>query len=249
VAPTKALKTKLASAAGAVACHAGWLAYAQGALRRGAQVARVAMGQASPADPPVGAAIMRGEAADAAAAPSPPDLLSVPASTPARAVTDSPVEPPVATDVGMVEAPPPVVIPDLPVLGHEERVAVVAEVGDRRPATLTKGRPSTSTAVTPDASTARGPDALVEGHAELWPVLGSSDLIPAQLNPNEWGGQPLLFWSRATSDSEPLLSLNDELEERSQDNFREYTEAAMRSLRSTMEILSRDVPRVFQVRI
>jgi hypothetical protein len=28
-----------------------------------------------------------------------------------------------------------------------------------------------------------------------------------------------------------------------------YTEAAMRSLRSTMEILSRDVPRVFQVRI
>jgi hypothetical protein len=74
-------------------------------------------------------------------------------------------------------------------------------------------------------------------------------LIPAQLNPNEWGGQPLLFWSRATSDLEPLLSLNDELEERSRDNFCEYTEAAMRSLWSTMEILSRDVLRVFQVRI
>jgi hypothetical protein len=94
-----------------------------------------------------------------------------------------------------------------------------------------------------------GPDALVEGHVESWPVLGSSGLIPAQLNPNEWGGQPLLFWSRTTSDSEPLLSLNDEPEERSRDNFREYTEAAMRSLRSTMEILSRDVPRIFQVRI
>jgi hypothetical protein len=39
------------------------------------------------------------------------------------------------------------------------------------------------------------------------------------------------------------------LEEQSQNNFHEYTEAAMRSLRSTMEILSRDVPRVFQVRI
>jgi hypothetical protein len=62
-------------------------------------------------------------------------------------------------------------------------------------------------------------------------------------------GQSLLFWSHDTSDSEPLLSLNDELEERSQDSFREYTEAAMRSLRSTMKILSRDVPRVFQVRI
>jgi hypothetical protein len=79
--------------------------------------------------------------------------------------------------------------------------------------------------------------------------LGEQRRYPAQLNPNEWGGQPLLFWSRATSDPEPLLSLNDELEERSRDSFREYTEAAMRSLRSTMEILSRDVPRVFQVRI
>jgi hypothetical protein len=88
---------------------------------------------------------------------------------------------------------------------------------------------------------------LVEGRAELWPVLGSSDLIPAQLNPNEWCEQPLRIWSRATS--EPLLFLNDELEEKSRDSFREYTEAAMRSLRSTMEILSRGVPRVFQVRI
>jgi hypothetical protein len=56
-----------------------------------------------------------------------------------------------------------------------------------------------------------------------------------------------VFWSRDTS--EPLLALNDELEEQFRDNFREYTEAAMRSLRTTMEILSRDIPRVFQVRI
>jgi hypothetical protein len=222
LAPTKALKTKTASAAGAAARHAGWLASAQGALRRGAQAARVAMGQASPADPPARAAIMPGEAADAVAASSPADLLPAPASTSAGAVADSPVEPPVAADVGMVEAPPPVVISDLPVLGHEERATVVAEVSDRRPATLAKWRPSTSTVAAPDASAAGGPDALVEGRAEPWPVLGSSGLIPAQLNPNEWCGQPLLFWSRATSYSEPLLSLNDELEERSRDNFREY---------------------------
>jgi hypothetical protein len=101
-----------------------------------------------------------------------------------------------------------------------------------------------STAVVPDASTAGGPDASVEGRAEPWPVLGSSGLTPAQLNPNEWCGQ---LYSRDTS--EPLLSLNDESEEKSRDSFREYTEAAMRSLRSTMEILSRDVPRFFQVRI
>eukprot|EP00267_Zea_mays_P031539 XP_008663845.1 spidroin-2-like [Zea mays] len=155
LAPTKALKTGPTSAAGAAARHAGWLASAQGALRRGAQAARVAMGHASQADPPVGAAIVPGEAADAAAALSPPDLLPALASTPAGAVADSPTGPPVAADVGMVEAPPPVVIPDLP---------------------------------------------------------------------------PLRFWSRDTSES--LLSLNDELEEKSRDSFREYTEVAVRSLQT-----------------
>jgi hypothetical protein len=180
-------------------------------------------------------------------APSLPVLLPAPASIPAGAVADSPVELPVSVDVGMAEAPPPLVIPNLPILDHEERAVVVAEVGERRPVTLAEERPGTSTAVVPDASTAGGPDASVEGRAEPWPVLGSSSLIPTQLNPNEWCGQPLLFWSRDTS--EPLLSLNDESEEQSRNNFYEYTKAAMRSLRSTMEILSRDVPRVFQVRI
>jgi hypothetical protein len=189
---------------------------------------------------------MPGEAANTVAAPSPPDLLSAPASTPAGAVADSPVEPPVTADVRMVEVPPPVVIPDLPVLGHEESAAAVAEAGDRRPATLAEERPSMLTAVVLDASAAGGPDASMDGHAEPWPVLGSSGLIPMQLNPNEWCGQPLRFWGRGTS--EPLLLLNDELEEKARDSFREYTEAAMRSLRSTMETLSRDVPRVFQVR-
>jgi hypothetical protein len=204
-----------ASAADATARHAGWLASAQGALRRGAQATWAAMGQASQADPPIGAAIMSREATDAVAASSPDDLLPAPASTPAWVVADSPVEPPVAADVGMVKAPPPKVIPDLPVLGHEERATIVVEVGDRRPATLAEGRPSTLTAAVPDASAAGGPDALVEGRVKPWPVLGSSGLIPVQLNPNEWCGKPLLFWSRDTSDSEPLLSLNDELEERS----------------------------------
>ena len=108
---------------------------------------------------------------------------------------------------------------------------------------MAEERPDASTAGEPDASATEGPDASATGRAEPWPIMGSSGLIPTQLNPNEWCGQPLLFWSRDTS--EPLLSLNDELEEEFRDNFREYTEAAMRSLRTTMEILSRDVPRVF----
>jgi hypothetical protein len=123
-----------------------------------------------------------------AAAPSPPDVLPAPAPTPAEAGADLPVEPPIAADVGMAEVPLLEVVPNLPSLGHKERAATVAEVGDRRPASLAKGRPSTSTAMAPDASTAGGPDALEEGRAEPRPVLGSGDLIPARRNPNEWRG-------------------------------------------------------------
>jgi hypothetical protein len=168
LAPRKALKTEPAFAAGAAARCAGWLAFVQGALERGVHAARLAMGQASQADPSVGAAIVPGETADAAAAPSPPGLLPAPASTPAGAVADSPAEPPVASDIGMVEVPPLVVVPDLLVLGHEERAVAVAVVGDRRSAALAEGRPSTSTMVVFDVSTVGGPDAL-----------GSSGLIPA----------------------------------------------------------------------
>jgi hypothetical protein len=46
------------------------------------------MGQASQADPSIGAAVAPGEAADVAAAPSPHDVLPAPASTPAEVVAD-----------------------------------------------------------------------------------------------------------------------------------------------------------------
>jgi hypothetical protein len=236
-----------ASAAGAAVRHAGWLASSQDALERRAQAARVSMGQASQTDPSIGAAIVPGEAADVATAPSPPNVLPAPASIPAEAVADLPVEPPIAADVGMAEAPLLEVVPDLLSLGHKERAAAVAEVADRRPAFLAEGRPSTSTTMVPEASTAGGPDALEDGRAEPRPVLGSSNLIPARRNPNEWCGQALRFWSRGAS--EPLFLLNDELEEQSRDELREYAEAAMGLLWSTMEILSRDIPRVLQVRI
>jgi hypothetical protein len=205
------------------------------------------MGQVPRADPSVGAAIVPEETANAVVALSPPDLLLAPASTSAGAVADLPAEPPVATDIGMAEAPLLEVAPDLPSLGHKERAATVAEVGDRGPASLAEGRPSTSTAMVPEASTIGGPDALGEGRAELQPVLGSSVLIPKRCNPNEWCGPAFRFWSRGAS--EPLFLLNDEREEQSRDELHEYAEAAMGSLRSSMEILSRDVPRVLQVRI
>jgi hypothetical protein len=158
------------------------------------------------------------ETADAAVAPSPPDLLLAPASTPAGAVANSPAEPPITPEIGMVEEPPLVVVPDLPSLGHKERAAAVAEVGDRGPASLAKGRASASTAMVLEALTAGGPDTLGEGHAEPRPVLGSSVLIPKRHNPNEWCGPAFRFWSRGAS--EPLFLLNDEREEQSRDELR-----------------------------
>jgi hypothetical protein len=157
----------------------------------------------------------------------------VPASTSAVVVADSPAE--------------PSTVPDLPVPGPKEGANTVAEVGNRNPATLAEGEPSASVARVLDVLTAGEPDALAEERSTPWPFLGGGVLIPARRNPNEWCGQAFRFWSRGAS--KPLLVLNDEQEEQSQDELREYVEAAMGSLRSTMEILSRDVPRVLQVRI
>jgi hypothetical protein len=128
------------------------------------------MGQASQADPSIGAAIVPGEAADVASAPSPPDMLPAPTPAPAEAIAVLPVEPPIAADAGMAEVLLLEVVSDLPSLGHKERAATVVKVGDRRPTSLAEGRPSTSSAMVPDASTTGGPDALEEGRAEPRPV-------------------------------------------------------------------------------
>jgi hypothetical protein len=160
-----------------------------------------------------------GETAGAAAALSPPDVLPAPAPASAKAVAVLPVEPPVAADAEMAEAP-------------------LLEVGDRKPASLAEE--------VPDASTAGGPDALEEGGTEPRPVLGSGDLIPARRDPNERRGQALQFWTHGAL--KPLFILDDEREDQSRDELRECAEAAMGSLRSTMEVLSRNVPRILQVR-
>jgi hypothetical protein len=174
-----------------------------------------------------------------AAALSPPYALPAPALASAEAVAVLPVEPPVAADAGMAEVPLLEAVSDLPSLRHKEGATAVAEVGDWKPTPLAE--------VVPDASTAGCLDALEEGCAEPWPVLGSGNLIPAWHDPNEQRGQGLQFWTCGAS--KPLFILDNEREEQSRDELREYAEAAMGSLRSTVEILSRDVPRVLQVRV
>jgi hypothetical protein len=161
------------------------------------------------ADPSVEAAVEPREAAGAAACSSPPGGLPVLA-----------VEPPVAADVEIAEAPP-------------------LEVGDREPAPLAEE--------VSDVPVAGGVGALEEGGAEPRPVLGSGDLILARRGLNERRGERLRFWTRGAS--EPLLVLDDEREEQTWDELRECAEATVGSLRSTLEALSRDVPRILQVRI
>jgi hypothetical protein len=140
-----------ASAASAASRHAGWLASAQDALKRGAQVARVAMGHAPQADPSIVAAIVPREAAGVVAALSPPNVLPTPAPAPAEAVAVLPMEPPVAADAEMAEVS-------------------LLEVGDRKPASLAEG--------VPDASTAGGPDALEEGAQNRNPSWGAATSSP-----------------------------------------------------------------------
>jgi hypothetical protein len=177
------------------------------------------VGRVLEADPSVEAAVVPREAAGAAAS-SPPGGLPVLAPASAEAVVVLAVEPPVAADVEMAEAPP-------------------LEVDDREPAPLAEE--------VPDAPAAGGADALEEGGAEPRPVLGSGDLILARRGPNERRGERLRFWTRGASD--PLLVLDDEREEKTWDELRECAEETVGSLRSTLEVLSRDVPRILQVRI
>jgi hypothetical protein len=182
-------------------------------------VAQVVVGRVPEADPSVEAAVVPREAVGAAAASSPPGGLPVLALASAEAVAVLAVEPPVAADVEMAEAPP-------------------LEVGDRQPAPLAEE--------VPDALAAGGVDALEEGGAELRPVLGSGDLILARRGFNERHGERLWFWTRGAS--EPLLILDDEREEQTWDELRECVEATVGSLRSTLEVLSKDIPRILQVR-
>jgi hypothetical protein len=177
------------------------------------------MGRAPEADPSVEAAVESRETAGAAAALSPPVVLPVLAPASAEAIAAPAVGPPATADAEMGEAP-------------------LLEAGDRKPVPLAEE--------VSFAPTAGGADALEKGGAEPWPVLGSGDLVLARRGPSE-RRRPLRFW--AHGDSKPLFILDDEREEQSWGELRERAEATVGSLRSTLEVLSMDFPRILQVRI
>jgi hypothetical protein len=85
-----------------------------------------------------------------------------------------------------------------------------------------------------------------EGGAEPRPVPGSGDLVPARRN-SDGRRQLLRFRTRGASD--PLFVLDDEREEQSWDGLRECAEATAGSLRSTLKVFCRDIPKILQVMI
>jgi hypothetical protein len=105
------------------------------------------VGRAPKADPSVEAAVVPGETAGAAAAFTPPDVLSTPAPASAEAVVVLPVEPSVAADAEMAEA-------------------LLPEASDRKPAPLVEE--------VPDAPTVGGADALEEGAQNRGPSWGAA---------------------------------------------------------------------------
>jgi hypothetical protein len=152
------------------------------------------VGRAPEADSSIEAAVALGEAASAAAASGPPDMLPALAPAAVEAVAVLAVEPPVAADAEMAEAS---------LLGASE-----------------------------------------EGGTEPRPVPSSGSFVPARRSSEE-RRQLLRFQTRGASD--PLFVLDDEREEQSWDGLRECAEATVGSLRSTLEVLCRDVPKILQV--
>jgi hypothetical protein len=196
LAPRKVLKTASASAASVVLGLAGQLTPSQDAPQRGAQASPVAVERAPEAGSSAEAAVTLGEAAGAAVASGPSDMLPALAPAAAEAVVVLAVERPVVADAEMAEAS---------LLGASE-----------------------------------------EGAAGPRPVPSSGSLVPARRS-SEGRCQLLRFRTRGASD--PFYVLDDEREEQSWDGLRECAEATVGSLRSTLEVLCRDVPKILQVMI
>ena len=85
-----------------------------------------------------------------------------------------------------------------------------------------------------------------EGGAGPRPVPSSGSLVPARRSSE---GRRQLLRFRTCGASDPLFVLDDEREEQSWDGLRECAEATVGSLRTTLEVLCRDVPQILQVMI
>jgi hypothetical protein len=85
-----------------------------------------------------------------------------------------------------------------------------------------------------------------EGGAGPRPVPLSGSLVPAR---RSFEGRRQLLRFRTRGASDPLFVLDNEREEQYWDGLHECAEATVGSLRSTLEVLCRDVPKILLVMI
>jgi hypothetical protein len=135
-----------------------------------------------------------------------------------------------AADADVVSSPPDV--PAMPAPAATEVAAVL--VGER---------PVAADVETADASTL---GASEEGGVEARSVPPGGRLIAVRQS-SEGRRQLLRFRTREASD--PVFVLDDEREGQSWDELRECAEATVGSLRSSLEVFCRDVPKILQVTV
>jgi hypothetical protein len=93
---------------------------------------------------------------------------------------------------------------------------------------------------------ASGPSASEEVGVDARSVQPGGSLIAVRRSPE--ARRPLLrFRTREASD--PVFVLDDEREDQSWDELRECAEATVGSLRSSLEVFCRDVPKILQVAV
>jgi hypothetical protein len=104
-------------------------------------------------------------------------------------------------------------------------------------------RPVAASVGVADAS---APSASEEVGVDAKSVQPGDSLVAARRSP-EARRQLLQFRTREASD--PVFVLDDEQEDQSWDELRERAEATVGSLRSSLEVLCRDVPKILQVTV
>ena len=90
------------------------------------------------------------------------------------------------------------------------------------------------------------PSVSKEAGVDAGSVQSGGSLIAVRRSP-EARRQLLRFWTRGASD--PVFVLDDEQEDQSWDELRERAEATVGSLRSSLEVFCRDVPKILQVAV
>jgi hypothetical protein len=135
-----------------------------------------------------------------------------------------------AADTDVVPSPP--VVP-----------AMLAPAATEAPAIPVGERPVAASVRMADAS---APSASEEVGVGARSVQPGGSLVAVRRSP-EARRQLLRFRTREASD--PVFVLDDEQEDQSWDELRERAEATVGSLRSSLEVLCRDVPKILQVTV